>query len=203
VPADAFTELEAARDAVLVEAERFVEGLEPILGESLRAGIERLTIAQADHAGRLDEPTRAALETAVDRAIQAGVGEVVERLHSQEIWLAPFTAPDLPARREQGWPVWLPEWAARRLGRRERPSLGGLDDPSNRIWVAISSAATPLEPVLKEFGFRTDRRRLGGGSFGVQARTLPQLDPSGVLAQRWKRYRAAFERLSALAAAEG
>jgi hypothetical protein len=69
--------------------------------------------------------------------------------------------------------------------------------------VAISSAAKPLDPVLEEFGFRPGRRRIGGGSFGIAARTLPQLDPSGALGQRWRRYRGAFERLSALAAADG
>jgi len=29
------------------------------------------------------------------------------------------------------------------------------------------------------------------------------VDPSGTLGQQWRRYRAAFERLSALAAADG
>jgi hypothetical protein len=77
-----------------------------------------------------------------------------------------------------------------------------LDDMTNRVWVAISAAARPLDPVLEEFGFRPERRRLGGGSFGVSARTLPQLDPSGAIGQRWKRYRAAYERLTVLAAFE-
>jgi hypothetical protein len=205
VTGDAFAELEAVREAVLAEADRFVEELEPILGASLRSGFERLTIAQADHAGRMDDATRTALEDAVGRATAIGVAAVVERLRPPEIWLAPLTAPDLHLRDGPGWPGWLPAWAARMLGsgRSERPSLGDLDDPSNRIWVAISSAAKPLDPVLVEFGFRPGRRRLGGGSFGVAARTLPQLDPSGTLGQRWRRYRAAFERLSSLAAADG
>lgn len=202
---DPFAELEAVREEVLAEAERFVEELEPILGASLRSGFERLTIAQADHASRMDDPTRIALEAAVGRATEIGVAAALERLRPPEIWLAPLTAPDLHVGDGPGWPEWLPAWAARMLGggRSERPSLGDLDDPSNRIWVAISSAAKPLDPVLEEFGFRPERRRLGGGSFGISARTLPQLDPSGALGQRWRRYRAAFERLSALAAADG
>jgi hypothetical protein len=205
VTGDAFAELEAVRDAVLAEAQRFVEELEPILGVSLRSGVERLTIAQADHASRMDERTRIALEAAVGRATEIGVAAALERLRPPEIWLAPLTVPDLHVRDGPGWPAWLPAWAARMLGggRNERTSLGNLDDPSNRIWIAISSAAKPLDPVLEEFGFRPGRRRIGGGSFGIAARTLPQLDPSGALGQRWRRYRAAFERLSALAAADG
>ena len=202
---DAFAELEAVRDAVLAEAELFVEELEPILGASLRSGFERLTIAQADHASRMDERTRIALEAAVGRATEIGVAAALERLRPPEIWLAPLTAPDLHVGDGPGWPEWLPAWAARMLGggRNERTSLGNLDDPSNRIWIAISSAPKPLDPVLEEFGFRPGRRRIGGGSFGIAARSLPQLDPSGTLVQRWRRYRAAFERLSALAAADG
>jgi hypothetical protein len=56
---------------------------------------------------------------------------------------------------------------------------------------------------LLEFGFQQERRRIGGGRFGVVPRTLPRLDPSGVLQRRWKRYRAAFERYEALERATG
>jgi len=127
--------------------------------------------------------------------------ETVERLRSPEIWLSPLTAPELPPRSDPARPLGLPEWVARMGGpAREGSALGRLDEMTNRVWVAISAAAKPLDPVLEEFGFRPERRRLGGGSFGVSARTLPQLDPSGVIGQRWKRYRAAYERLTALAA---
>jgi hypothetical protein len=201
MPRDPLVELEAARANVLAEAERFVEELEPLLGPSLHAGFERLRLAQPGHVGRLDGPTLAALEDAVGRAIELGVGETVERLRSPEIWLSPLTAPELPPRSDSARPLGLPEWVARLGGpAREGPSLGRLDEMTNRVWVAISAAAKPVDPVLEEFGFRPERRRLGGGSFGVSARTLPQLDPSGTLGQRWKRYRAAYERLTALAA---
>jgi hypothetical protein len=205
VTGDAFAELEAARDAALVEAERFVEELDPILHESLRAGFERLCVRQAEHAGRLHPRTRDALDAAIDRAVGLGVEQVLERLRPPEIWLAPLTAPDLHVRDGPGWPEWMPGWAARVLGGGlgTAPTLGDLDDPSNRIWVAISSAAMPLDAVLEEFGFRPERKRIGGGSFGVAARSLPQLDPSGALGPRWRRYRAAYERLSGLTAADG
>jgi hypothetical protein len=201
MPRDPFVELEAARANVLEEAERFVQELEPVLGPSLHAGFERLRLAQAGHVGRLDGPTQAALEDAVGRAIELGVAETVERLRSPEIWLSPLTAPELPPRSDPARPLGLPEWVARLGGSaREGSALGRLDEMTNRIWVAISAAARPLDPVLQEFGFRPERRRLGGGSFGVAPRTLPQLDPSGAIAQQWKRYRAAYERLTALAA---
>ena len=130
-----------AREAVLVEGRRFVEELEPALAESLRAGFQQLRVSQAEHAGRMDAATMQALEAAVDSAAAAGVVQVIERLRSPEIWLAPLTAPHLLARVDSGWPDWMPEWLAKAFGREQnRPELGGLDDPSNRIWVAISSA---------------------------------------------------------------
>lgn len=200
---DAFAELEGAREAVLAEAERFVAELPPILRDSLRSGVERLTISRASAAGPMDADVRAAFDTAVDHAIDAGVDATLDRLRQPEVWLAPLTAPGLEGRREPGWPVWVPAWAARLLGHGRggaAAALGALDDPSNRIWIAICSAATPLDPVLQEFGFARGRPRVGGGRFGVQARSLPQLDPSGVLGRLWARYRAAYERLTALSA---
>jgi hypothetical protein len=203
MPRDPFAELEAARATLLEEAERLVEELEPVLGASLHAGFERLRLAQVGHVGRLDEPTLEALEDAAGRAIELGVAETMERLRSPEIWLSPLTAPELPPRTDPARPLGLPEWVARLGGpAREGSALGRLDEMTNRIWVAISASAKPLDPVLEEFGFRPERRRLGGGSFGISPRTLPQLDPSGAIGRRWKRYRAAYERLTALAAFE-
>ncbi|HKE53485.1 MAG TPA: hypothetical protein VKC55_01795 [Actinomycetota bacterium] len=203
MPRDAFADLEAACEAVLAEAESFVAELEPALRESLAAGFQRLLNEQVGHAGRMDEPTRVALGAAVDRAAQVGVGDVLRRLREPEIWLAPLTAPDLLPRRESGWPHWVPEWMAKVFGGdHETPGLGQLDEASNRIWVAISSAARPIDPVLEEFGFEPGRPRLGGGRFGIQPRSLPQLDPSGGLGRRWVRYRDAYERLAAMTAAE-
>jgi hypothetical protein len=203
MPANAFADLEAAREAVLAEAEGFVAELEPPLRESLAAGFERLLHEHSEHAGRADAPTRAALDAAVRRAAELGVADVLRRLREPEIWLAPLTAPELLPRRESGWPHWVPEWVAKVFGGgRETPELGPLDEPSNRIWVAISSAARPMDPVLEEFGFEPGRPRLGGGRFGIQARSLPQLDPTGGLGRRWVRYRAAYQRLAALNAAE-
>jgi hypothetical protein len=121
------------------------------------------------------------------------------------VWLSPLVAPDLPEPRSSGWPLDVPDWLARLLGRGGRvgPRLGQLDDPGNRIWVAIASAVNSIDPVLVEFGFEPSTRRIGGGRFGVGPRTLARLDPSGVLRQRWRRYRAAFERYEALSRVTG
>ncbi len=197
---DTVAELEAAREAVLEEGRRFAAELEPFLHESLHVGFERLCRRQFDHIGRLDPHTGAALDAAIEAAIDAGLEETMDRLSEPDVWLAPLTAPDLLSPAAPGSRLGVPEWLAR-LGRGgpERVELGDLDEPSNRIWVAISAAAKPLDPVLEEFGFRSEGRRLGGGSFGIAPRTLPQLDPSGEIGQRWKRYRATYRRLVALA----
>ena len=195
-----FAELDDARAAVLAEGARFVDALEPILAKSLRDGFERLIIARRAQVERLDEPCRATLEEAVVRAIRASVDAVLDRLRAPDVWLAPLTAPDLPPRPAFGWPGWLPEWVARMLDRAgpERVELGDLDDPSNRVWVAISGCTAPVDEILEGFGFRPGRPRIGGGRFGVAPRTLVRLDPGGELRGPWKRYRAAYEHLVAL-----
>jgi hypothetical protein len=203
VPRDAFADLDAARAAVLAEAEGFVEELEPALHQSLAAGLERFLNEQVEQVARMDGPTREALDAAAARAAEAGVAEVLRRLREPDVWLAPLTAPELLPRRDAGWPHWVPEWVAKVFGGgHDVPELGALDEPTNRIWVAISSSAKPMDPVLEEFGFEPGRPRLGGGRFGIQARNLPQLDPSGALGRRWVRFRAAYERLAMLTASE-
>ncbi len=195
-----FAELDNAREAVLAEGARFVGELEPILADSLQRGFERLCIEQPAVVARLNESTRAALEDAVARAIRASVDAAIARLRAPDLWLTPLTAPDLPPRRPFGWPGWFPERIARMLDRAgpERVELGVLDDPSNRVWVAISGCSGPLDGVLQEFGFRPGRPRIGGGRFDVGPRTLVRLDPMGALRGPWKRYRAAYERLAGL-----
>ena len=146
MPRDLFIEFEAARANVLEEADRFIQELLTVLGPSLHAGFERLVLAQAGHVATLDGPNLAALEDAVGRAIEVGVAETVERLRSPEIWLSPLTAPDLPPRTDPARSLGLPEWVARLGGSaREGSALGRLDEMTNRIWVAISAAARPLE----------------------------------------------------------
>ena len=198
---DRFEQLRAARDGVLAEAETLRRDLEPILAEALRAGLERVTSAQAGHLDSLDGPTRRAFVEAAAGATRSAVVALSARLREPDVWLSPYTAPHLNGPREPGWPLDVPSWLARMLGKRRGSArdLGDLDDPANRVWVAIGSAARPIDGVLQEFGFAEQRRRIGGGRFGVAPRTLPRLDPSGVIQRRWKRYRATFQRYEALA----
>jgi len=202
---DRFDQLASARDLVLAEAESFRLELEPILAEALRAGLERVTSAQAGQLASLDESTRGAFEEAAAGATRSAVAVVSSRLRDPDLWLSPHTAPDLGAPREPGWSLDVPSWLARLLGREHGSpgGLGELDDAGNRIWVAIGSAAGPIDGVLQEFGFADERPRIGGGRFGVAPRTLPRLDPSGVLQRRWKRYRTAFERYETLVRVTG
>jgi hypothetical protein len=197
---DRFDQLVAARDAVLAEAQAFRLELEPILIAGLERGLERLVSEQSGHMTTLEAPTRLAFEQATATGTLAAVRAVGERLREPDLWLSPHTAPELGMRTEAGWALDVPAWLAGLLRRtRPRRELGDLDDPGNRIWVAIASAAGPIDGVLEEFGFTPGRRRIGGGRFGVVPRTLPKLDPSGVLGRRWSRYRAAYARYEALA----
>jgi len=204
VEPDRYAELERARDAVLAEAEVFRRELEPALAASLRSGFERICSEQAGHVADLGEAGQRAVLEAFDGAVRSGVAATLRRLEEAELWLSPFTAPDLLVASEAGWPISVPAWLATVLGRR-RPgtALGALDDPANRVWVAIGAAAGTVDPVLQEFGFAPTHRRIGGGWFGVVPRTLPRLDPSGVLQRRWRRYRASYERYEALARLTG
>jgi hypothetical protein len=174
---DRFADLAGARDDVLAEAEGFRVELEPILATSLLAGLERLAGVQAAHVASLDEASRLALRETSERAVGTAVGSVTARLQDPDVWLSPQTAPELAAQNEPGWSLDVPSWLARllRRGARVPHGLGVLDDPGNRIWVAIASAAGPLDAVLQEFGFTPERRRIGGGRFGVVPRTLPRL----------------------------
>ena len=80
------------------------------------------------------------------------------------------------------------------------------DDDERRLIAAgetDASAAGPVDAVLDEFGFVPQRRRIGGGRFGVAPRALPRLDPSGMLQRPWRRYRAAYERYETLTRVTG
>lgn len=204
---DRFDELAAARDQVLAEAEALRADVGPALDASLRLGLQRVLRGHAAYVATLDDATRRALDAALEAVVPAAVEGVLERLRDPDVWLSPLVAPDLPTPEPPGWPLDAPGWVARlaRLagGGRQRVRLGALDDPANRIWVAVCSAATSVDPVLVEFGFEPSSQRIGGGRFGVTPRNLPGLDPSGVLRQRWKRYRASLEHYEALAGIRG
>lgn len=196
--------LEGARAEIVSLAAEFRAAAGPVLDAALRRRLEALVRARRAWHEAMSPEVRSAFEDAAGRAILAGVREVDRRLAVEDVWFQPFTAPGVVRRPETGWDGMVPEWISgflRRFTRREdAPTLGDLDDPGNRVWVALLSAATPLDPVLQEFGLEPSSiPNLGGGHYGLQPRTAPLLDPSGVLARLWKRYRLVYERYTALA----
>ena len=122
-----------------------------------------------------DETSRLALRETSGRAVGAAVDSVSARLRDPDVWLSPQTAPDLNTSTEPGWSLDVPSWLAPavRRGMRRSSRLGVLDDPGNRIWVTITSAA---------------------GRARSRAWTR-----AASLQRRWKGYRAAYERYEALA----
>lgn len=179
--------------------EEFRRTAGPALDAALRWRLESLVQARAGWFEAMKPEVQAAFRAAAGRAVTLAVAEIDHRLADDELWLDPLTAPGLAGGLERGWSSDRPDWfigIARLLAPRKRgPELGDLDDPRNRVWVALRSAAKPLDPVLEEFGLRpTEATGIGGGGYGLAPPSAPQLDSSGTLARLWKRYRAAYAR---------
>ena len=199
--------LEGARAEILAVAAQFRAAAGPIVDAALRRRIQALGRSRREWHERMSPEAGSVFEDAADRAIRAGTREVERRLALEDVWFQPFTAPGVVRRPETGWDGMAPEWITgflRRFTRQQdTPTLGELDDPGNRVWVALLSAATPLDPVLEELGLAPSSiPKLGGGHYGLQPRTAAQLDPTGVLLRLWKRYRLVHDRYAALARAE-
>ena len=171
----------------------------PALDAALRWRIESLVQARAEWYEAMKPEVQVAFRAAAGQAVTLSVAEIDRRLADEEIWLDPLTAPGLAGASKHRWSGDRPDWfigVARLLPPRKRgPDLGDLDDPGNRVWVALLSAAKPLDPVLEEFGLRpADVPEIGGGNYGLAPPSAPQLDSSGTLSRLWKRYRAAYAR---------
>jgi hypothetical protein len=184
---------------VLVIGEEFRRTACPALDAALRWRLDSLVHARAAWFEAMKPEVQVAFRAAAGQAVTVAVAEVDRRLADDEIWLDPLTAPRLAGAPEHRWSSDRPEWfigIARLLAPRKRgPDLGDLDDPRNRVWVALLSAAKPLDPVLEEFGLRpAGAPGIGGGSYGLAPPSVPQLDSSGTLSRLWKRYRAAYAR---------
>jgi len=165
-----------ARRAVLEVAARFTSLAGPILTETLDA---RLNALLASMEPDLGADVLTTLPRAAESAIRTSVRATIDRLEDPDVWLSPHTR--LEPTHRGGW------------------TLGALDDPSNRVWIALTGAARGLDPLLEEFGLPAPPRPgRGGGRFGLQPRTLPQLDPSARLARLWREYRSAYERYRGL-----
>lgn len=155
----------SAREAILSLAEEFADAGRRIVEAALTRATEHLVVRYADWFNRLDDRTAKALREAVQRTIERSAVRVGERLRDPDVWLAPSVV------------------------------VGGqpearLDEPANRVWIALLNAADPLDPVLTEFGLEpSDVPDRGGGHFGLQPKTAGELDPRGTLAGLWARYR--------------
>ena len=159
----------SAREAILSLSQEFAEVARHSVESALDRAVERLVLRYADWFNRLDDRAAVALRETVQRTIQRSAARVGERLKDPDVWLEPSVVVD-------GGP---------------QPRL---DEPANRAWIALLNAADPLDPVLTEFGLQpSDVPDQGGGHFGLQPKSLGELDPKGALAGLWGRYRKLYE----------
>src|SRR5688572_11750773 len=164
-----FARIASARDAILSLADEFAEAARRELETALNRAMERLVVRYADWFNRLDDRTAGALREAVERTIQRGAARVGERLKDPDLWLSPSVI-------VEGQP---------------QPRL---DHPANRVWIALLTAADPLDPILTEFGLQPsdgpDRRV---GHLELLPRPVGEVDPKGTLVGLWARYRRLYE----------
>jgi hypothetical protein len=195
--------LERARREISSIAAAFRAAAGPAVGGMLRRRLDALIeVRRAWWAGLADD-VQEAFRSAAAGAIAAGEAETLRRLEPEDVWLQPLVAPGMDED-PVGWDTSLPDWVTKLLQRfspgRRGPEIDALDDPGNRIWLALLAAARPLDPVLEEFGLEGSAApALGGGRYGLQPKTAEQLDPSGDLMRLWRRYRLAHRRYAALA----
>jgi hypothetical protein len=185
----------AARAAVLDVAERFSRTAVEVVPGAVRGRLEAL-VADAG----LSAADAAALRTAAERAIQRGVAAMAERLADPGVWLDPLVLPEGRGPREDGWSPLVPHWLARLLAPRARvaPRPERLDDPGNRVWIALSLVARALDPVLEEFGLAPTLVPGIGGRYRLHPGSAWLLDPSGRLSRLWGEYRTAYGRFAEL-----
>jgi hypothetical protein len=195
--------LDRARLEIGDLADAFRAAAAPALRSALERRLEALLEVRATWWDGLGDGLRRAFRSAADGAIDAGVDDSLRRLEDPDVWLSPLVAPGVETGWEAGWDASFPTWihgVIRRLSpRRSGPRVEALDDPGNRIWLALVASARPLDPVLEEFGLAPESApSLGGGRYGLQPKTAEQLDPSGELSRLWGRYRLAHHRFAAL-----
>lgn len=176
-------------------AERFADAAAACVRDSLARSVEGFV---GDHPGeiaRLDDETLHAFRSTLDAAIDASADRIAERLRELDLWTSPRVRLRKDAELE---PTSFIGWLLDEVGFRRRPPADEpeerLDDPNNRVWIALLNAADPLDPVFIEFGFAARARTPdpGGGHFGLQPRMRAGLDPHGRLTPIWREYLRAF-----------
>jgi hypothetical protein len=195
--------LRRTREEIADLADAFRAAAAPALDAALRRRLDALIVVQAEWWDGLDPDVRTGLRAATDAAVRTGVEGSMRRLEAEDVWLHPLIAPGIDAERA-GWDASIPFWVIGFLRRvtatRRGPRVDALDDPGNRVWLALVSAARPLDPVLGEFGLPASSvPSVGGGHYGLAPKTAEQLDPSGGLVRIWRRYVRSHRRYEALA----
>lgn len=196
---DLRTEIAAIEAEIAQLADQFAEAARVVLQDALGRGLERLVASRGEWFAGLDAETAASLRRSADQAVASSAAATAERLRDPDLWRSPMTSPGRREPRESGWEMELPEWLVSFLRRftREEEEAGpeALDDPSNRIWIQLLNAADPLDPILTEFGLAPFAiPDPGGGHFGLQPRTLAELDPGGALRPLWDGYRGLYRQ---------
>lgn len=196
--------LDRARLEIGDIADAFRAAAAPALRGTLQRRLDALIEARRAWWDGLAPEVRDAFGDVSGRAIDTGIDDALRRLEDPDVWLSPLVAPGFDGDTDVGWDASFPSWIhglIRRLSpRRLAPQVEALDDPGNRIWLALMSSARPLDPVLEEFGLAPSAvPSLGGGHYGLEPKTSEQLDPSGGLSKLWSRYRLAHHRYVALA----
>jgi hypothetical protein len=196
--ATASSRLEASRREIQAIADRFATAAASAIREALAHSIERFVGDHATWFDGLDDATASAFRSSVESAIHRSADQIASRLRDIDLWLAPGIVMEEDEEWDESslWEAFLGEVRRRRSKRPVRPDER-LDDPGNRVWIALLNAADVLDPVLQEFGFGFDEEigpDPGGGHFGLQPRTAEELDPDGRLRNIWREYLGAFGR---------
>ncbi|MBI4259842.1 MAG: hypothetical protein HY658_04685 [Actinobacteria bacterium] len=169
--------VDAERGEIVGIATSFAQEAGRVVAEALERAVEQLAVERPDWYAGLGEHGRAAFRGAMASAIARSAAAVAEHLREPDLWLAPTVrVADVP-----------PDPDPR------------LDALGNRVWLAMSRSATPLDPLLVEFGLEpTDVPDPGGGHFGLQPRSARELDPTSRLSRPWSRYLTSWGRYSGL-----
>lgn len=198
VPEPAASEIESE---ILTVAGEFSAAAKGALDASLHRASEHLVAEHAKWFNSLDPDTIAAMRKAVDETIRSSAAQIGEELKDPDLWLSPSVVLE---QREEHFenvysrnPFVLVPVERKLVSHVEHDMPAGeVDHPFNRVWVHLSNGADNLDGVMKEFGLEpSDTPDWGGGHYGLQPKTVEELDPSGTLKRLWKRYVGLFRKL--------
>jgi hypothetical protein len=182
--------IQQAQADIEAVAREFADAAEAAAQTSLRQAVDHFVAEHSERVSHLDEGNQKAIHEALDAAIQSGAHDVGEHLRKPDLWLHPTVVLDMADEFvDTSWSVFGTEHR-----RHHHPGPEPrLDHPNNRVWMAMTNAADPFDPVLQEYGFPKGDQDPGGGHYGLQPQTAHTFDESGTLEKLWKRYLKAYE----------